>query len=150
MIPSVWETVRRAREAGDPQCLVSVVPYSRFVGFEAYLEDGELRGMLRYSESLVGNPMLPALHGGTVGALLESTAIFRLLWEAQSERLPKTINITVAYLRSARPEDTHARAEIVRHGRRVASVRCRAWQRDADRLIATADAHFLLTPAEAR
>jgi len=96
------------------------------------------------SEHLVGNPVLPALHGGTVGALLESTAITELLWQKDSEAVPKTITLTVDYLRSARLADTFARATITKHGRRVANVQVRAYQDSEDKPIATANAHFLL------
>jgi acyl-coenzyme A thioesterase PaaI-like protein len=58
--------------------------------------------------------------------------------------VPKTINITVDYLRSARVADTYARAVITKHGRRVANVQVRAWQGDESRPIAAAHAHFLL------
>jgi acyl-coenzyme A thioesterase PaaI-like protein len=58
--------------------------------------------------------------------------------------LPKTINITIDYLRSGRTVDTFARGVITRHGRRVANVRVEAWQDDPERPIAIAYAHFLI------
>jgi acyl-coenzyme A thioesterase PaaI-like protein len=103
---------------------------------------------MRASQSLIGNPILPAIHGGTVGALLESAAIFKLVWEIRSIAVPKTINITVDYLRSARVVDTHARAIITKHGRRVANVQVRAWQADEAKPVAAAHAHFLLKAME--
>jgi uncharacterized protein (TIGR00369 family) len=111
---------------------------------------GELLGRLRYSQKLVGNPMLPALHGGAIGALMESTAIFELLLSAQTTVLPKTINITVEYLRSGRPVDTYAHAIVTKQGRRVANVRVHAWQAERERPIAFAHAHFLILPDAAR
>jgi len=87
---------------------------------------------------------VPALHGGTLGALMESTAIFKLLWHGETTTVPKTINITVEYLRGARPQDVLARAEFTRRGRRVANVRVSAWQDDPDEPVAVATAHFLL------
>jgi acyl-coenzyme A thioesterase PaaI-like protein len=84
------------------------------------------------------------LHGGTLGALMESTAIFKLLWHGETTAVPKTINITVEYLRGARPEDVFARAVFTRHGRRVANVRVFAYQDDPERPAAVATAHFLL------
>ena len=52
---------------------------------------------------MIGNTYLPAIHGGTLGAMLEMAAIFHLLWETETETVPKIVNITVDYLRSARP-----------------------------------------------
>ena len=99
---------------------------------------------MRFADHLIGNPTLPALHGGTLGALLESAAIFELLWRAETIVLPKTITITVDYLRSGGPVDTHARGVITRHGRRVANVRVEAWQADRATPVATAHANLLV------
>ncbi len=138
------ELITAAKQAGDISRLVSAVPYARFLGISAVHVDGELRGFLPFSEHLVGNPMLPALHGGVISALLESTAIFQLMWEAEAIVLPKTITLTVDYLRSGRALDTFARGILTRQGRRVANVRIEAWQDDRSRPIAVASAHFLV------
>jgi uncharacterized protein (TIGR00369 family) len=142
------ETIRRARDAGDLRVVVDLIPYSRFLGLTADTNEGDLVVRMGFSDHLLGNAALGALHGGTLGALLESTAIFKLLWETESAGLPKTINITVEYLRSGRAVDTYARADFTRRGRRVASVRAVAWQTSPSRPIAAANAHFLLKPAE--
>ena len=63
-------------------------------------------------------------------------------------RLPKTIAITVDYLRSGLPRDAYARARINRQGRRYASVHVEAWQDNRARLFAQATGHFLM-PAQA-
>ena len=107
---------------------------------------GELLTRMRYSPPLIGNMMLPALHGGTIGALLESAAIFQVLWESETIAIPKIITITVDYLRSGRPVDTLARATLTKQGRRVVNVAVEAWQDDRARPIASANAHFLISP----
>lgn len=144
--PPLLQAIRGARDAGDVKCLVDLIPYSRFLGLTAEVADDDLIVTMGFTDQLIGNPAIPALHGGTLGALLESAAIFKLLWERESATLPKTINITVEYLRSGKARDTHARADFIRHGRRVANVRAVAWQEDRQRLIAAANAHFLLKP----
>ena len=40
----------------------------------------ELTAILPYDEKLIGNPILPALHGGATAAFLEVTAIIGLSW----------------------------------------------------------------------
>jgi acyl-coenzyme A thioesterase PaaI-like protein len=145
---TLLELITQAKHSGDYRAVFEAVPYARFLGISAFVQDGELLGKLSYAPDLIGNPALPALHGGTIGALLESTAIFLLFWKAETVILPKTINITVAYLRPGRPVDTWARAIVTKQGRRVASVRAEAWQEDPARPIATAVAHFLVTPAD--
>ena len=140
------ELVKRAKASGDYQILIDAIPYARWLGISAEVKDGELLGKLRFSDPLIGNPGIPALHGGTIGALLESTAIFRLFWEAEAVVIPKTINLTVAYLRSGRPLDTWAQAYMTKHGRRVASVRVEAWQEDRARPIASGTVNLLIVP----
>ena len=131
-----------ARATGDLSPLVAAVPYARFLGLTV-AGDGVVT--LPFSDKLVGNMMIPALHGGTLGALLESAAIFRLFLETEAGQVPKTISLTVDYLRSAGARDTLASAEITRHGRRIATVRALAWQEDRHKPVAAAHAHFLLS-----
>lgn len=138
------DAVSAVRENGDFEPLHEAIPYTRFMGITAELVDGDVRGRMKYSDHLVGNASVPALHGGTLGALMESTAIFKLFWHGETEAIPKTINITVEYLRGARPQDVFAKAVFTRHGRRVANVRVFAYQDDPDKPVAVATAHFLL------
>lgn len=138
------DAVVAVRETGDFSPLQESIPYARFMGITAKLVEDDVVGRMEYSDHLVGNATVPALHGGTLGALMESTAIFKLLWHGETTAVPKTINITVEYLRTARPEPVFARAEFTRRGRRVANVRVFAYQEDRDRPVAVATAHFLL------
>lgn len=141
---SLLDAVRRAKETGDASHVVSAIPYFRFLGLEVGRD--ELGSFCRLPEDprLIGNPRLPALHGGVVGALLESAAIVELIMASEAEILPKTINITIDYLRSARPILTFARGSVTKHGRRVANVLVEAWQEDRNKPVAAAHAHFLI------
>jgi uncharacterized protein (TIGR00369 family) len=142
--PPLSQLLAEARASGDFSSVVRAIPFARFVGMELGASDAGLVGKLRYSEHLTGNPLIPALHGGTLGALLESIAVFAVLAETESPKAPKTISITIDYLRSARTVDTFARAEVVRQGRRVATVRSLAWQEDPARPVAAANVLLLL------
>src|SRR5262249_48628439 len=81
------------------------------------------------------------------GAFLETTAILQLLWTLDSIRIPKTITITIDYLRTAGPHDTFARAQVTKLGNRVANVRAHAWQTDTAKPGSSANGNFLITPA---
>ena len=140
-LEAIIEAARRNRDF-DP--IIEAIPYARFLGIEVDVKGDEITTCMRYRPELIGNPRLPALHGGTLGALLEHASIFQLLWSESVVLLPKIINLTVEYLRSARPQDTYARAFITKHGRRVANVHAIAWQDYRDRPMAQAHAHFLL------
>jgi acyl-coenzyme A thioesterase PaaI-like protein len=138
------ERLTAAKAAGDLGAVLEAIPYVKWLGLTASREGDELITTMRYADHLIGNPQLPALHGGTLGALLESAAIFELLWRAETIVLPKVITLTVDYLRSGAPVDTHARGIITRQGRRVANVRMEAWQADRSSPVASAHAVFLV------
>lgn len=134
-----------AREDGKYEGLIALVPYAKLMNFRLRRENEELVTTMHFAPHLIGNRHLPALHGGTTGSLLETSAIFMLMLDQELAILPKTITITVDYLRSARDTDTHAVSEVTRIGRRVATVRTVAWQDDRKRPVASANAHFLVT-----
>lgn len=124
------------------------IPYARFLGLRAELAGDEMTVILPYSPHLIGNVALPALHGGVLGALMEMTALAQLSITEGLARQPKPIDVTVGYLRSGRPVETYARAEIKRLGRRVANVYVEAWQEERGRPIANLHGHFHVTPKE--
>jgi acyl-coenzyme A thioesterase PaaI-like protein len=142
------DVVRMARESGNFSPLVEAIPYLRFLGVTVESVNGELVGKMAYADSLIGNANLPALHGGAIGALLESTAILQTLLESETLVLPKIVTITVDFLRSGRPVDTFAKGTITKQGRRVVNVGVEAWQEDRTRPIARANAIFLVEPFE--
>ena len=121
------------------------IPYAGFLGVRGELRGDELTFVLPFSEHLIGNPMLPALHGGAVGAFMELTAILQLAMVVGAERSAKTIAVNVDYLRSGRPEDTFARARVIKIGRRVANVQVEAWQSERAQPIAALHGHFMVS-----
>ena len=161
--PEPIQVVKQRRDAAL-RALVDGVPYIRFLGISFDRRGDELTGVLHYDEKLIGNPGLPALHGGATAAFLEVTATMTLCWAtlwddleagridvatlsaSQPTRLPKTIDFTVDYLRSGLPRDAYARARVNRSGRRYASVHVEGWQDNRDRLFAQATGHFLMPP----
>ena len=138
--------------------LTANIPYISFLGVEFARRGDEVTAHLSYTPKLIGNPMLPALHGGATGAFLEITAITSLAWVTALEKMetesawdgtfapqPKTIDFSIDYLRSGKPQDAYARALILRRGRRVANVRVEAWQGERDKPFIAAHGHFLLS-----
>lgn len=138
--------------------LTANIPYIAFLGVGFERRGDEVTARLSYAPALIGNPMLPALHGGATGAFLEITAITSLAWIAALERIeaagewdgsfdpqPRTVDFSLDYLRSGKPQDAFARARILRRGRRVANVRVEAWQEERDRPFIAAHGHFLLS-----
>lgn len=127
------------------------IPYAKTLGLKPLFIGEEFTLVMPYLESNIGNPALPALHGGSISGLMEMAAIIQLLLE-QDARVPqpKPIGINVDYLRKGHPQDTYARAIIFKQGSRVANVRVQAWQDDYDKPIAAMHGHYLMAPDPAR
>jgi len=142
-----WSSLGRPLTDRDLDWIAQAIPYAAFLGITLERREGKLVGLLPYQDMLIGNPMLPALHGGVIGAFLETVAMVTLLDEVPSDRLPKPVDIGIDYLRSARPIDSVARAEVTKLGRRVSNVRVTAWQDDPEKPVAGMRAQFILTPA---
>lgn len=133
-------------EATDIEALLAGIPFARHLGMEVEQQGRELTFTLRFATHLIGNPRLPALHGGVLGSFLETAAILGLIWDTPLQGLPKPVDIGIDFLRSGRPVDTFARAIITKRGRRVANVRAEAWQDERGRPIAALHGHFLIKP----
>ncbi len=130
------------------RAIVARIPYARFLGVQAELHGDEMTAILPFSEHLIGDPTLPALHGGVLGAFMEMTALAQLSIAQGLTRQPRPIDITVQYLRSGKPTPVYARAQIKRAGRRIANLYVEAWQEARDAPIASLYGHFLITPKE--
>ncbi|MEL6774241.1 MAG: PaaI family thioesterase, partial [Pseudomonadota bacterium] len=142
--------------------LTETVPYNRMLGVQVERRGDELTARLPFAPHLVGNPFLPAIHGGVTGSFLEITGVMQLAWEqvlAQYDAggeaaaavvqgrfpdMPKTIDVSIDYLRSGRPRDTFARARVQKSGRKVAHVHVEAWQEQHARPIAMLRGNFLM------
>ena len=86
------EILKQLREEGRPedmQALMEHIPFARFLGVQADIKGNEITMILPFQEKLIGNPILPAIHGGAIGAFLEITAVIQLLFITQCERIPK-------------------------------------------------------------
>ena len=132
------EAVETAKRSGDFASLLEQIPYLQFLGVRVEVRDGRRVAVMPFQEHLVGNPTVPALHGGTLGALLETVAHLELLATLEHLHLPRTITLTIDYLRSGKTRETYASAKVVKAGRRVTTLQCHAWQEDESAPIAMA------------
>ena len=124
----------------DPTSPFARSPFARCLGIRIG-EDGTL--VMPLSPKIIGNPILPAIHGGVTGAFLETTAIVGVTRELGVSP-PKPIGPTINYLRSGRALDSYANVSIVKQGRRVVAFEAQAWQDDPAKPIASAFGHFML------
>lgn len=161
MTPEPVQVIKQRRDVALRR-LVASIPYVNFMGIYFERRGDELTAIMPFRDDLVGNPALPALHGGATAAFLEIASVIELTWSTlwnaiendnmapddieigKTLLMPKTIDFTVDYLRSGLPRDGYARARINRAGRRYASVSVEAWQDNRSRLFATASGHFIV------
>jgi acyl-coenzyme A thioesterase PaaI-like protein len=103
----------------DPATPFANSPFARCLGIR--VGEGDTL-IMPFSSKIIGNPILPAIHGGITGAFLETTAIVGVTRELGVGALPKPIGITINYLRSGRALDSFASASVVKQGRRVVAL----------------------------
>lgn len=136
------EQARLAQATGDFTLLLNAIPYARLIGINCVRQGNDLIFQLPAIQGNVGNPLLPALHGGVIAGFMELAAAIHLLMGMGTARMPKIIDFSVDYLRAGLYRETYAQCQVWRQGRRVANVAITAWQTTAAEPIATARAHF--------
>jgi uncharacterized protein (TIGR00369 family) len=152
--PESSQARRQAERDAALTALTDTVPYNRLLGVRFDRLGDELTGRMPFKPALIGNPVLPALHGGVTGSFLEITALMQLAWDQVLARMeeapvppfpamPKTIDITIDYLRPGLPREVFARASVQKAGRRVANLHVEAWQDSRARPIAMLRGNFL-------
>jgi acyl-coenzyme A thioesterase PaaI-like protein len=115
--------------------ILAAVPYARFLGMTAELAGDEMTAVLPFAPHLIGNALLPALHGGVLGAFMEMTALCQLSVREPMRRQP----------RPGRAKTTYARADVRKIGRRIANVHVEAWQDARASPVAALRGHFMLS-----
>jgi len=135
--------------SGSEPVLAGVsIPYVDYLGIRAAGAAEAPLFRLPYQDKLIGNPQLPALHGGVIAGFAETAATLHLIRTLRGAKFPKSIDFSIDYLRSGRPVESFAACEVVRVGSRVALVQVRCWQQRPELPIAVARGHFLLTAPE--
>jgi acyl-coenzyme A thioesterase PaaI-like protein len=136
------EQLKQAHERGDYGLLLQRIPYAKLIGVECSRLGDELLFCLPANRDNIGNPLLPAIHGGVIAGFMELAAALHLLVFTGSPGVPKIIDFSLDYLRAGQFRDTYAKCQVCRQGRRVANVAITAWQSTEAEPIATARAHF--------
>ncbi|WP_282338377.1 MULTISPECIES: PaaI family thioesterase [Pseudomonas] len=136
------QQVRDAHERNDYDGLIALIPYARLLGVECLRMGEDMVFRLPANRDLIGNPTLPAIHGGVIAGFMEQAGLLHLLMFMGIPHMPKIIDFSIDYLRAGHYRDTYAQCQVWRQGRRVANVAITAWQSRQSEPIATARAHF--------
>ena len=141
---SLKETLLKCQETNDYSALVSAVPYARLLGIGCIKIGDDMVFTLPAQKDNIGNPTLPAIHGGVLGGFIEHAAILQVIMKMDEPRFPKVVDLSIDYLSAGHFRDSYAECRILRMGRRLANVQMVIWQTSKDEPVATARAHLLL------
>lgn len=125
------------------------MPFVRHLEIEVLAIKAEgLTCRMPFKAELVGNPNLPAIHGGAIASFLETSAIATANWSAsklgQSD-IALPVSVSFDYLRSAAAEDLFAHTRVVKQGKRLAQITCTAYQSDPAKPVTSLHASFLMS-----
>lgn len=105
-----------------------VIPFNRFLGMEVgRMERGLLQLTLEFRPEFIGNPVLPALHGGVISSLLDTAGGGAVWSQIEPTDRVSTVDLRVDYLRPGRAEPLVGQGRVVRAGNRVGVAELRAW-----------------------
>ena len=138
------EILTYTQETGDFSRMLESTPYARWIGLQCDRFGDDLIFRLPKKEENLGNPILPAIHGGVIGGFMELSAAIYLMMSQDAFRMPRIVDFSLDYLRAGLNRETYAECRLTRQGNRVANVMITAWQKSRSEPIATARAHFLL------
>ncbi|MDE1166287.1 MAG: PaaI family thioesterase [Pseudomonas sp.] len=147
MSQALREQVRQAHLNDDFADLLKIIPYAGLIGIHCQREGDSLLFSLPANPDNIGNPLLPAIHGGVIAGFMELAAALHLILFTDTGQVPKIIDFSIDYLRAGLARDTYAQCRLWRQGRRVTNVAITAWQADREEPIATARAHFKIDEA---
>ncbi len=137
--------IESARKDASPQQILDFIPYSSFIGAQAKMDGDQVLYWLEKRASNIGNPSLPAIHGGVIGGFLELSAAIEILYTLDVGTVPKVVDFSLDYLRPGRYKTIYASCTVLRQGKKLVNVTASAWQDSPDKLIATARCHFLVS-----
>jgi len=122
------------------QVMEELIPFNKFLGIRAgKLGRGAVRLELPWRDEFVGDPMRPAIHGGVISTLADTTGGMAV-WSAVDNPASRvsTIDLRIDYLRPGRLELLAAEAVVVRVGGRVGVADIRLFHPSAeDETVAT-------------
>ena len=123
------------------------IPFNKWLGMKVeHLERGHVTISIPWRPEIVGDPTVPALHGGVIGAVADATggiAVWSML-ENPTSRL-STVDMRVDYLRPGKQEKLIAESNVLRLGARLGWADVRLYHPGREtHLVATARAVYTI------
>jgi uncharacterized protein (TIGR00369 family) len=126
------------------QVMEEMIPFNRYLGVRVTeARSGFARFEVPFRDELVGDPLRPALHGGVLSALADTTGGAAVWVSIDDERARiSTIDLRIDYLRPARLATLIAEATVVRLGNRVGVADVRLFHTGEGETVATGKAVY--------
>lgn len=141
---TLQDVAQAAHQSADYRELIEQIPYARHLGLQCRRFGSDVIFILPKNDANLGNPILPAIHGGVIGGFVELSASLHLIMFNEAPRLPRIVDFSIDYLRAGLHRETYAECRVTRQGSRVANVMITAWQKSRQEPIALGRGHFLL------
>jgi uncharacterized protein (TIGR00369 family) len=117
-----------------------LIPFNKFLGIRVGdLRHGGVTLELGWRDELIGDPLRPAMHGGVISALADTTGGMAV-WSALENPHARvsTIDLRVDYLRPGKLEAISAEGRLIRLGGRVGVADVRLFHpSNAEETVAT-------------
>lgn len=136
------------------QVAEELIPFNKWLGMKVeHLERGLLTVSIPWRPEIVGDPTVPALHGGVIGAVADAAggiAVWSTL-ENAAARL-STVDLRIDYLRPGKQEKLLATATVIRSGTRLgwADIRLFHPDRESDLVASARGVYAIKIPKHAR
>jgi uncharacterized protein (TIGR00369 family) len=112
------------------------IPFNKHLGLKALkLSAEEVVLCLPFQPHLIGDPLRPALHGGTISTLIDTAGGAVAFMNVSDGERVSTVDLVVDYLRPGPAADIIARARIVRRGNRVVISNVEVLPREGDAYV---------------
>ena len=128
----------------DPVDFLSKMPLARAMNMRCEsIGDGLACIHLPYDARFIGDPLTGVIHGGAISALMDTAAGAAAVSHPKVPAFAATLNLTVDYMRPAKPGVTVvAHAECYHVSRSVVFVRAHATDGEGDAPLASASGAF--------
>lgn len=131
-----------------------IIPFNKWLGMKVeHIDRGHITVSIPWRPEIVGDPMVPAMHGGVIGAVADAAGGIAVwtTFENPASRL-STVDLRVDYLRPGRQEKLIAAATVIRTGARLgwADVRLYHPSRESDLVASARGVYAIKTPKHAR
>ena len=130
------------------------IPFNKWLGMKVeHLERGHLTVSIPWREEIVGDPTVPALHGGVIGAVADAAGGI-VIWSTLENAASRvsTVDLRVDYLRPGKQETLMAIATVLRTGPRLgwADIRLFHPGRESDLIASARGVYTIKTPKPMR